>query len=316
LDNPKKEKVDCELVVSSSGLVCGACGMQGWRLEMEDAHIVQNMPSLTSHLLVAVFDGHGGAGAALYASQNLVKVIEATDQWKTYVAEGKENPQLLGEIMQQSFLNIDSLLRTHQQSSPDSSGCTAVTAMITPEFILCANAGDSRCVFGYDHQARALSEDHKPYDEGERRRIEAAGGCVQWKRVDGDLAVSRALGDFQYKTRPDLPAKDQKVTCFPDIDVWQRTPQDEVLILGCDGVWDVMSTQEGVNSVTEILEQGEENMLLVAEELVDIALLKGSRDNISAVVVRFPGATIGPAETGGVMARRAKREAQEKLNSA
>jgi serine/threonine protein phosphatase PrpC len=267
------------------------------------------MPSLTSHLLVAVFDGHGGAGAALYASQNLVKVIEATDQWKTYVAEGKENPQLLGEIMQQSFLNIDSLLRTHQQSSPDSSGCTAVTAMITPEFILCANAGDSRCVFGYDHQARALSEDHKPYDEGERRRIEAAGGCVQWKRVDGDLAVSRALGDFQYKTRPDLPAKDQKVmsqppspayhphhlsslqvTCFPDIDVWQRTPQDEVLILGCDGVWDVMSTQEGVNSVTEILEQGEENMLLVAEELVDIALLKGiSRDSyVFSCLIGFP----------------------------
>jgi serine/threonine protein phosphatase PrpC len=58
---------------------------------------------------------------------------------------------------------------------------------------------------------KPLSEDHKPTDEGEKNRIEAAGGTVSWKRVDGDLAVSRALGDFQYKTRPDLPAEQQKV---------------------------------------------------------------------------------------------------------
>ena len=53
--------------------------------------------------------------------------------------------------------------------------------------------------------------------DSERSRIENAGGKVSWKRVDGDLAVSRALGDFFYKNRDDLPPQDQKVTAFPDI---------------------------------------------------------------------------------------------------
>lgn len=173
------------------------------------------MPSKPRHLFVAVFDGHGGAGAAIYAAKNLVSFIERTAEWRQYVEGGdEENVQLVGSALQQAFLDLDVELRNHQSRTPDTSGCTAVTAMITPGHIICANAGDSRCVLAYDGQSKPLSEDHKPYDDNERRRIEAAGGCVQWKRVDGDLAVSRAFGDFQYKTRPDLPAQAQKVTIF------------------------------------------------------------------------------------------------------
>jgi len=282
---------------------------------MEDSHIVCDMPTMPDHLFVAVFDGHGGSGAAIYAAANLINFIQNTSQWDQYVKEGSDNVALVGGALQQAFLDIDVALRSHQMSSPDSSGCTAVTAMITPKHIICANSGDSRCVLGTKQETRPLSEDHKPYDEGERKRIEAAGGFVQWKRVDGDLAVSRAYGDFQYKTRPDLPAKDQKVTCYPDIMVHERTELDDVLLLGCDGVWDVLSSQEGVNIVREILNSGEKDMLLVAEEVVDVALLKGSRDNISAVVVKLPGARIGDASGGGVMARRAARAEQEQLNN-
>ena len=83
--------------------------------------------------------------------------------------------------------------------------------MITPKYIVCANAGDSRCVMGTNHTAKAMSEDHKPNNAAELKRIELAGGKVHWKRIDGDLAVSRGFGDFQYKTRPDLPQSEQKV---------------------------------------------------------------------------------------------------------
>ncbi len=54
------------------------------------------------------------------------------------------------------------------------------------------------------------TRDHKPFDNDERDRIEAAGGHVFMRRVDGDLAVSRALGDFQYKDA-NLPAARCKV---------------------------------------------------------------------------------------------------------
>jgi serine/threonine protein phosphatase PrpC len=111
------------------------------------------------------------------------------------------------------------------------------------------------------------------------------------------------------------------VTCFPDIQVWTRAATDELLLLGCDGVWDVMSSLEGAELVRDILLSGETSMELVAEEVVDIALQKGlsellppshtlpsgSRDNISAVVVKLPGAP-EPTSSEGVLGRRSARE--------
>mmetsp|Transcript_35359 Transcript_35359/g.65971 ORF Transcript_35359/g.65971 Transcript_35359/m.65971 type:complete len:304 (+) Transcript_35359:98-1009(+) len=284
LDTPKTEKVDCHLFTSSTGLNCGGVGMQGWRIEMEDAHIIADLPSLPDHTFVAVFDGHGGSGAAIYAGQKMVSVLEATAQYKEYVAAQDPNKiDLLGDALRQSFIDIDDQLREFQESGmSDTSGCTAVVACITPKYIICSNAGDSRCVMGTAGTTKPLSEDHKPTDEGEKKRVEAAGGTVSWKRVDGDLAVSRAFGDFQYKKRPDLPPQEQKVTCDPDITIHERTPSDDVLILACDGVWDVMSSQDGVELARDIFAGGESNMQLVAEEIVDSSMNKGTASHITS----------------------------------
>jgi serine/threonine protein phosphatase PrpC len=57
-------------------------------------------------------------------------------------------------------------------------------------------------------------------------------------RVDGDLAVSRCLGDFNYKLREDLPPEQQKVSPQPEIRVFKRDDvKDEVFILACDGAF-------------------------------------------------------------------------------
>ena len=71
------------------------------------------------------------------------------------------------------------------------------------------NVGDSRCVACVDGEAHALSNDHKPADERERKRIESAGGFVEFNRVNGNLALSRALGDFSFKGNDGLEAEDQ-----------------------------------------------------------------------------------------------------------
>lgn len=70
-----------------------------------------------------------------------------------------------------------------------------------------------------------------------------------------------------------------------------------------------MSSEEAINLVREIYASGETNPLLIAEEMIDIALDKGSKDNISAVVVKLPGASFGPSEGGGVTRRRQVRDA-------
>ena len=64
-----------------------------------------------------------------------------------------------------------------------------------------SNAGDSRTVSSVGGRALCLTTDHKPGDERERKRIEDAGGFVEFNRVNGNLALSRALGDFAFKVQ-------------------------------------------------------------------------------------------------------------------
>lgn len=274
---------------------------------MEDSHVAIDISDAPGHMFLAVFDGHAGAGAAKYAAREIIGHLKATEEWTRYISGNFSDPHLLGEAMASAFVNLDQYMRAHQETTngQDSSGCTSVTAIITPTHIICANAGDSRCVMGTAGTTKELSFDHKPYNQTEKERIEKAGGFVQWNRVDGDLAVSRALGDFGYKNAT-LEPKHQKISPHPDIEVHERTPADDVLILACDGLWDVMSSTEAVNTVREIYRSGESNALLIAEEMIDLALDKGSKDNISAVIVKLPGAQIGSGQ--GVVGRRRARQ--------
>jgi serine/threonine protein phosphatase PrpC len=75
-------------------------------------------------------------------------------------------------------------------------GCTANVVLITPDFIYCANAGDSRSIACQDNKPVELSKDHKPEDPIELDRITKAGGNVSYGRVNGGLNLSRALGDM------------------------------------------------------------------------------------------------------------------------
>lgn len=85
-------------------------------------------------------------------------------------------------------------------SDDEDAGTTACVVVTTPKWIVCANAGDSRAVYSRsNHRAVPLSYDHKPEDEDEERRIREAGGYVSGGRVEGDLAVSRGLGDYRFK---------------------------------------------------------------------------------------------------------------------
>ena len=78
-------------------------------------------------------------------------------------------------------------------------GTTATVVLITRTQMICANAGDSRTVLCKGGRAVNMSEDHKPENSGELSRIQRSGGFVEEGRVNGMLALSRALGDFEYK---------------------------------------------------------------------------------------------------------------------
>jgi serine/threonine protein phosphatase PrpC len=70
-----------------------------------------------------------------------------------------------------------------------------------------------RILLWRDNKTIALTKDHKPTNEAELARIRAAGGFVDWGRVDGQLALSRAIGDVAYKENKALPLEKQRVRC-------------------------------------------------------------------------------------------------------
>jgi serine/threonine protein phosphatase PrpC len=176
-------------------------------------------------------------------------------------------------------------------------GCTAVVALKRGNDLYVANAGDSRAVLcRADGEALALSEDHKPAHATERERILAAGGFLSEIggvcRVNGNLNLSRAIGDLKYKQNAGLHARDQIITAQPDVRHVRLDPgRDRFLLLACDGVWDVMTNQEAVDFVSARLDEGR-TAAQAACDLIDACLAPDPKeargvgcDNMTAIVV-------------------------------
>lgn len=137
--------------------------------------------------------------------------------------------------------------------------------------LFCANAGDSRAIMGVKGRAEDLSEDHKPALEGERARIYKAGSTITPEgRVDGNLNLSRAIGDLRYKKNKALKPEEHPVTAFPDVLRVDRSPDQDFLIIACDGIWETKSSQDVVDYVYEQKRAGVENGLIVSNLLDSI----------------------------------------------
>ena len=115
------------------------------------------------------------------------------------------------------------------------------------------------------------------------------------KSANEKIAVSRAFGDFDYKSNEDLKCEEQAIICVPDITIHERDgPNDKFLVLACDGVFDVMANDEvgefvankiderkGTSLTAEILPQ-------VSGDLLNHCLELGSSDNMSILIVALP----------------------------
>lgn len=252
---------------------------------MEDAHtILLQMPDDQNAAFFAVFDGHGGAKVANYAAENLYKGICSN---QLYV-DGQ-----IEEALKTVFVEFDEMMFNDEKMRDELAGSTAVSVLVKDSLIYCANIGDSRAVASFAGHVDALSLDHKPTCPDEMRRIVSAGGWVQFNRVNGNLALSRAFGDFVFKRNEKRSATEQIVIAYPDVQSRPLTDDLEFIVLACDGVWDVMTNEEVVEFVRRRLLYRLEPVL-ICEELITRCLAPDCQmgsgigcDNMTVILICY-----------------------------
>mmetsp|Transcript_12820 Transcript_12820/g.20733 ORF Transcript_12820/g.20733 Transcript_12820/m.20733 type:complete len:329 (+) Transcript_12820:184-1170(+) len=323
LDKPETSKTtECgQGEINNEKIGYGVSCMQGWRVHMEDTHVheigLDGFPNLS---IFGVFDGHGGRMVSEYIEANLVKEFLGNEKFQSLKGKscaGAADANVLGETVQQVFLSLDAKMQNLDavKNKEDHSGSTAVIAFVTPTHIVVGNCGDSRLIICGEDSVKFSSMDHKPTLPSEQARIEKAGGTVTFRRVNGDLAVSRALGDFVYKANESLPAVEQQVSAEPEISLYERKPNDQFVLVACDGIWDVMCNEAVCEYVLSKMNQGHP-IDVISEELIDTCLDKGSRDNMSVVLVSLPGvpSKVGTLTREDIYSSRADNEDSTKTS--
>lgn len=242
-----------------------------FRSSMEDAHIVEDQFVNPGCGLFGVFDGHGGRAVVEFVEENFAKVLhkELTFDKERSVEDSLTSAYIITDIKS-------------RQAKLMQSGCTAVTCYLVKDEdgkrkLYSANIGDSRAVLSSLGKASRLSRDHKASDKEEKTRIENLGGFVLRDRVLGMLAVSRAFGDHNLK---------QFVSALPFLTVTELKGDEEFVIVACDGLWDEVTDEEAVKLVRDkyYKNKSEEK---AADALVKCALERGTRDNVTVMVVFF-----------------------------
>ncbi|KAL7726853.1 hypothetical protein ACLKA6_001917 [Drosophila palustris] len=303
LDKPKTAKHNDE--GEGNKLLYGVSSMQGWRCEMEDAYYAcaRLGNALDKWSFFAVFDGHAGHKVSEHCANHLLDSIISTEEFKNgdYV-----------KGIRTGFLRIDEVMRELPEFTQDEQKCggtTAVSAFISSTQVYIANCGDSRAVLCRQGVPVFATQDHKPILPEEKERIHNAGGSVMIQRVNGTLAVSRALGDYDFKNVKEKGQCEQLVSPEPEIFCQSRQDTDEFLVLACDGIWDVMSNEDVCSFIYSRLKVTS-NLVNIANQVVDTCLHKGSRDNMSIIIIAFPGAP-KPTEEAKEAERRLEKHIEK-----
>lgn len=259
--------------------------MQGCRMAMEDTHtIALSLSEKHKDLsLFAVFDGHAGTKASLYLEKEL------------YLRIGELDDPTNQEQLEEAMVACDQEFLSREDDRED--GSTCVFAIVKPPEskeeksdkdayeVTVVNVGDSRVIIiRADGTCVPMTTDHKPETESEKKRIVEAGGSVQMNRVDGQLAMSRAIGDWQYKSDPDLPHEKQKVLAIPDV-TREKLYHGDALLVCCDGIVEQMSNEDTAKIVHENLPKFRDDPAEILSLIFDQSLKSGSKDNHSALLI-------------------------------
>lgn len=212
-------KIDSHELTSHLGRLLGWSGCAGRRPAMEDTATgksgkFQIKEKSHSFELRGIFDGHGGSGAAQFVADNLVKYL--IDELQRQCNEGVTDEGIY-RALKECCIKLDA-------DYEGDAGTTATFAFFFEGRMWIANVGDSRAILVKDGNVVQASEDAKPSIERYKRKIERMGGMVMTTfsgggRINGELAVARAIGDkwIVGSTGPAKEAFDRTLSEFKEV---------------------------------------------------------------------------------------------------
>lgn len=213
-----------------------------------------------------------------HTGRDIVNFLEETLHHNVALELSHTDDATMTTRLERAFLMTDI---QSKQFGLETSGATVAMCLITSDdienntttsTIHAANVGDARVVIGIKGgRAHRLSYDHRADDPQEVERIRQAGGFVLRNRVTGILAVARSLGDHGLK---------DYVIARPHVASWNG--EADVVIVACDGLFDVMTDQQVVDLAYQWRDTDEKDN--VAQRLCKEAVARGSTDNVTAIV--------------------------------
>ncbi|MCQ2819325.1 MAG: protein phosphatase 2C domain-containing protein [archaeon] len=241
----------------------------------QDSYLINyKINGIDNFHMFGILDGHGAIGHfASRTSTNFIKNYVNNDKLITRL---KTTDEIYKQLKNDKYAYITSLFRKTElelmlgEKDFSFSGTTCVIIFIIGKKIICANAGDSRAIMiskskDNKYSVKALSRDHKPEIETERKRIEAKGGALERYVIDGEeigpirvwvkgegypgLAMSRSIGD--------LVASQVGVTPDPEIFEYDLEEDNKYIVLATDGIWDYLPNEKVMEIGEEYYEEGQ-----------------------------------------------------------
>ncbi|KFV57442.1 Protein phosphatase 1E, partial [Tyto alba] len=248
--------------------------IKNMRRKMEDKHVcipdfnmLFNLEDQEEQAYFAVFDGHGGVDAAIYASIHLHVNMVHQEMFQHDPAEA----------LCRAFRVTDE--RFVQKAAREVTELPGLDSERVHPHVLSLSAGLLRVLGRAQARAQHRAGHTQSTEPDEKKRIEALGGCVVWFgawRVNGSLSVSRAIGDAEHK--PYICGDADSASTVLD-------GSEDYLILACDGFYDTVNPDEAVKVVADHLKENNGDSSMVAHKLVASARDAGSSDNITVIVV-------------------------------
>lgn len=285
------------------------CVIIGLRPTQEDRFVL--VPNLFSEEIsfCGVFDGTVGSDASEFISHNIARHLCETTELKdlSVIVNGKENlssaaaAEKIRSAMRATFLKSDeALIKMCTDKNLHYTSSTGVALLFYNNLLTVAHVGDSKAcvakVKNNELHPEWLTVDHKPNMINELSRIESCGGSLVWLHGNkpyirgGDFFRRQANGEHpkQLNYSRAFGGKDLKMfglSADPDINHFEITPEDKLILIASDGLWDVLNPRIACEMALNARRAGKHATAEIVQRAIQQMPMCGVSDNVTVIAV-------------------------------